>query len=303
MEKIKLKAVVEALLFASAEPLNVAAVSRLIRTGENQKAQQNEAGYAKGAMAAAGEMMGESPMGGGGAPAGQAQDARVQLEQFQEQMDSQISAGDIREVLHELAAEYQDMARGFELMEVGKAFQFRTKEPMAAYVRNLYKMPKPKLSSPSMETLAIVAYQQSIGRAQIEQIRGVDSGGVLKTLLEKDLVRIVGRSEEPGRPILYGTTNKFLEIFSLAALSDLPTLKDLESLDQAADTSHAEADTLLAEEMVSLPEADIPLLDDSAGDLIAELENSMQNLKNLEDHIFTEPPKAPSSEPSGNAPA
>jgi hypothetical protein len=92
-------------------------------------------------------------------------------------------------------------------------------------------LPKPmRLTLPALETLAIAAYRQPIQRSEVEKIRGVDSGGVLKTLLERRLLRIVGRSSEPGQPLLYGTTQAFLEVFNLSTLKELPTLKDLDDL-------------------------------------------------------------------------
>ncbi len=86
------------------------------------------------------------------------------------------------------------------------------------------------LSQPALETLAIIAYRQPVVRMDIEKIRGVDSGGVLRTLLEKKLIKIIGKKDVPGKPLVYGTSKKFLEVFGLKDLSELPTLKDLEAL-------------------------------------------------------------------------
>ena len=120
--------------------------------------------------------------------------------------------------------------RGVTLAKVAGGYQFRTKEGSAEWLRRL-SVPKPmRLSQPALETLAIVAYRQPIMRSEIEKIRGVDTGGVLKTLLERRLLRIVGRSQEPGQPLLYGTTKDFLEIFNLNTLKELPTLKDIDDL-------------------------------------------------------------------------
>ena len=120
--------------------------------------------------------------------------------------------------------------RGVTLAKVAGGYQFRTKEGSAEWLRRL-AVPKPmRLSQPALETLAIVAYRQPIMRSEIEKIRGVDTGGVLKTLLERRLLRIVGRSQEPGQPLLYGTTKDFLEIFNLNTLKELPTLKDIDDL-------------------------------------------------------------------------
>jgi segregation and condensation protein B len=118
--------------------------------------------------------------------------------------------------------------RGLELMEVAGGFQFRTKPQWAQWVNRLKKAKPVKLSQSALETLAIIAYRQPVIRPTIEMIRGVDSGWVIRSLLEKGLIRIVGRKEIPGRPLIYGTTKAFLELFNLNTLSDLPTLKEIE---------------------------------------------------------------------------
>jgi len=136
-----------------------------------------------------------------------------------------------RECLTSIQGEWnENPERGVGLAKVAGGFQFRTKEGSAEWLRRL-SVPKPmRLSAPALETLAIVAYRQPIMRSEVEKIRGVDSGGVLKTLLERRLLRIVGRSQEPGQPLLYGTTKEFLEIFNLDTLKELPTLKDIDDL-------------------------------------------------------------------------
>lgn len=118
--------------------------------------------------------------------------------------------------------------RGLELMEVAGGYQFRTKPQWAQWVNRLKKAKPVKLSQSALETLAIIAYRQPVIRPTIEMIRGVDSGWVIRSLLEKGLIRIVGRKEIPGRPLIYGTTKTFLELFNLNTLSDLPTLKEVE---------------------------------------------------------------------------
>lgn len=119
-------------------------------------------------------------------------------------------------------------SRGLELVEVAGGYQFRTKPECAQWVHRLKKAKPVKLSQSALETLAIIAYRQPVIRPTIETIRGVDSGWVIRSLLEKGLIRIVGRKEIPGRPLIYGTTKTFLELFNLNTLSDLPTLKEIE---------------------------------------------------------------------------
>ncbi len=140
------------------------------------------------------------------------------------------SREDIRNALYELREEYGNPARGIFLAEVAKGWQFRTREENSEYVRRLIKTKASRFSQSALETLAIVAYRQPVTRAEIEYFRGVDSGGVIKTLLEKKLVRILGKKDIPGRPLIYGTTRDFLEIFSLKDLKSLPSLREIEDL-------------------------------------------------------------------------
>jgi segregation and condensation protein B len=136
--------------------------------------------------------------------------------------------GEITEALEALRQEYSGDGHGFMMAEVAQGYQLRTKPEYAGWVRRLNKITPTRLSRAALETLAIVAYKQPILRSEIEAIRGVDAGGVLHLLMEKGLVRIMGRKNVPGRPFLYGTTQRFLEVFSLQDLSSLPSLKELE---------------------------------------------------------------------------
>ncbi len=137
---------------------------------------------------------------------------------------------DLQRWLEEMKEEYGKGLRGFSLVEVAEGYQFRTRPEHAEWVRRLKKAKSSALSQPSLETLAIIAYRQPVVRGDIERIRGVDSGGVLRTLLERKLVKIIGKKDVPGKPLVYGTSKKFLEVFGLKDLSQLPTLKDLDSL-------------------------------------------------------------------------
>jgi segregation and condensation protein B len=143
---------------------------------------------------------------------------------------SQFTLQQINSELNGLKLEYQQMGRSFTLKEVAKGYQFRTRPEFSTHVLQMYKASPSRLSRAAMETLAIIAYKQPILRQEIEKIRGVDVGGIVKTLLEKGLVRIVGRKNLPGRPLIYGTTNKFLEVFDLTDLNALPTLKEIKKL-------------------------------------------------------------------------
>jgi segregation and condensation protein B len=140
------------------------------------------------------------------------------------------SVEELKRALSELVEEWKKLDLSFGLQEVGGGYQFRTLPEYSPWIRRLKKVVPIKLSQAALETLAIVAWKQPISRGEIEQIRGVDSGHVLGVLLEKGLIKPVGRKEAPGRPLLYGTTEKFLELFGLRSLKDLPSLKELETL-------------------------------------------------------------------------
>jgi len=136
----------------------------------------------------------------------------------------------ITKVLDELRGEYTH--RGIQLDEVAGGWTFRTSAVFAPFVRDLTGHKPVRLSRAQVETLAIVAYRQPITRPEVDDIRGVDCGAVLKMLLERDLVRILGKKDEPGRPILYGTSGGFLELFGLKSLKDLPTLREFTELNE-----------------------------------------------------------------------
>lgn len=135
---------------------------------------------------------------------------------------------EITGIINDLVRDYNERDGGIFLNEVAGGYQFRTKEICAPWIRQL-KATRPKaLSQAALETIAVIAYRQPVMKSEIEKVRGVDVSGILKGLMEKNLVRIVGRKDVPGRPIIYGTTKKFLEVFGLKDLSDLPTFKELE---------------------------------------------------------------------------
>jgi len=138
----------------------------------------------------------------------------------------------IKEALHELIEDYRAKAGGFLLEEVAGGFQFRTNPEFSPWLRKFFKIGMQKISKAAMESLAVIAYKQPVTRGEIEAVRGVDSGGVLATLMEKRFIKIVGRKEVPGRPVVYGTTKEFLETFDLKDLSCLPTLKDMQKMEE-----------------------------------------------------------------------
>jgi segregation and condensation protein B len=136
----------------------------------------------------------------------------------------------VRERVEELNAEYEAQGRSFRIESAAGGYQMRTLPEFADLVQRLQPLRPLRLSRAALETLAIVAYRQPITRAEIEHVRGVDVGAVLKSLLERRLVRLAGHREVPGRPMLYGTSRRFLEVFGLDKLDDLPRLRDVAEL-------------------------------------------------------------------------
>jgi segregation and condensation protein B len=166
----------------------------------------------------------------------------------------------IRRTLSEMAAEYTTSGRGVALEEIAGGYQLRTPSKHAVYVRRLLSAKPPRLSRAVLETLAIVAYRQPITRPEIEQLRGVDSGGVLDTLIDRILIKIVGRKDAPGRPIMYATTPEFLQVFGLKDLESLPDLEEFRELEGSHDPAEPAASAGPAEPVhnAELPEAQAP---------------------------------------------
>ena len=144
----------------------------------------------------------------------------------------------VQKALAAMAAEYSAENRGIVIDEVAGGYQMRTPKDHASYVRKLLAARPPRLSRPLMETVAIIAYRQPITRPEIEQLRGVDTGGVLETLLERRLVRIAGRKDAPGRPMVYETTDEFLELFGLKDLESLPDLSEFREIERAVEQAN-----------------------------------------------------------------
>lgn len=142
-----------------------------------------------------------------------------------------VESTDIRLLIEELNQEYGSTGRSFMIKEIAGGFQMLTDPAYSKWISALYKRPPDRLTGPSLETLAIVAYKQPITRTEIEAIRGVNVDGVLRTLEERNLIRTRGRMEAPGRPILYGTTAEFLQHFGLRSLDELPKLKEFQESD------------------------------------------------------------------------
>src|SRR4029450_7415753 len=275
-----LKSIVEAILFASETPLNAGDLLKIIKGVKNEEAKAAEEIQEEAALPDA-DLSPEE-----------------QLAQAQKAQEETLARSDLQQAIDELVADYESNPdRGFVLINVAQGFQFRTRAELAPYIRAMSKVSPTRLSQAALETLAIVAYRQPIIRAEVDQIRGVDSGGTLKTLLDRDLVRIVGKKDEPGKPILYGTTEGFLEIFNLRSLQDLPTLKDVNQLEeemrreQAASAELTPLDSDFFDEgEESAGEEDLGLrfgeLEKEEEDAFHELEEEIRDLKNLEEKVL-----------------
>ena len=145
-----------------------------------------------------------------------------------------VTKADVAQALRGLGEELEQEGRGVRLVEIAGGFRLVTKQEYATWIKRLDKTKSAaKLSRSALESLAIIAYKQPIVRSEIEEIRGVETSGVVRTLLERKLVRIVGRKEVPGRPIMYGTTKFFLEHFGLNDLTQLPPLREFTELGES----------------------------------------------------------------------
>jgi segregation and condensation protein B len=143
-------------------------------------------------------------------------------------LDSDASQADVRVALEQLREHLDFNQHGVELVEMAGGYQILTRPAYAAAIeRAQFTVRAPKLTAATLETLAVIAYRQPVGRLEIEEIRGVSAGGVLRSLQERGLIEVVGRSEALGRPLLYGTTPLFLELLGLRDLADLPKAEEL----------------------------------------------------------------------------
>ena len=170
----------------------------------------------------------------------------VQLEQVKEMLEIKDESL-IENAIGELKAKYENQDSSLRVIEVAGGYRLTTIPELAPYLKKWFKGQKPRLSRASIETLSIVAYRQPVTRNEIEAIRGVNVEGPLGTLLERGLIRIVGRKETVGRPILYGTTRLFLEHFGLNTLKDLPILNEFSEFDLSEDEVNERAKKISVE--------------------------------------------------------
>lgn len=165
--------------------------------------------------------------------------------------------GQLQSILDELREDYN--SNNLQITEVADGYQLCTRHEYNDFIRKFLKLDRStRLSQPSLDTLSIIAYKQPLTRQEVDEIRGVDSSGVLKTLLEKKVISPAGKKKVPGRPIMYRTTQKFLEYFGLKDLSDLPTLEDLrEELEGEDPPLQTQIEFSVSEASTSEAESDI----------------------------------------------
>ncbi len=211
-----------------------------------------------------------------------------------------VDTKEVRSALHVLVDRYEARGGGFRLCEVAGGWQLRSRPEYHEWIKRMLQPSPQRLSKAAIETLAIVAYNQPIIRADIEHIRGVDSGGVLRQLMERKLVRVLGRKEIPGRPMIYATTKLFLELFDLKDLKDLPTPKEMEELGAAVDNDPDSPQQAVQETRVEAPNESTPPPSDelafTSSDFGIEkkypVETTAPTLETPTDQNLETPPKA-----------
>jgi len=207
---MELNRIVEALIFASQEPLSVAEMVRAVRDAVKEAAED-------------------------------AKEANLELDEAKAALKD-VDEVQIRAALDQLVAHYDEDGRSFTLVERTAGWRLSAKPELAEWCRALYPGKKPqKLSAPAVETLAIIAYRQPITKSAIEAVRGVSVDAMVQQLLDRGLVKIEGRADLPGRPLLYSTTDAFLDHFGIRTLDDLPNASELRrvKLPTAADEQPA----------------------------------------------------------------
>jgi len=210
----------------------------------------------------------------------------ISLNRLRELINPEIPEDEYRTAISNIMASHFEDSRGLELVEVAGGYQMRTKGEHKDIMRRIYQIAPMKLTNAMLEVLAIVAYNQPSTREDVDKIRGVDSSHLLRVLLDKKMLRIVGKSDDIGRPMIYGTTKEFLELFGLRDLGALPTLRDIEEMlpqnEVGAEISEEEA---LAKEMEGIVDASSPLefndleLEDIDGHEIQKAETKESSLQ------------------------
>lgn len=211
-----------------------------------------------------------------------------------------VNAKRVLEIIQELAKEYEDTGRAIRILEVGGGYQMCTKPEYGRWVRRLYneKMTT-RLSNAALETLAIVAYKQPVTRAEMEMIRGVDVAAPLEKLLERGLVRVLGKRDTIGRPMVYGTTDEFLRLFGLNKISELPDLQVF----AAKQVQEKQEDLPFDEKLPPLGEPAILALEEETGDAADAFFKRPKNMFEPEEDPAPVPGTAPAAAENAAPPA
>ncbi|MBD3345969.1 MAG: SMC-Scp complex subunit ScpB [Chitinivibrionales bacterium] len=181
-----------------------------------------------------------------------ASDEAVSLNKLKEILPGRPDARQIRKLISEINHKLQKQRHPFEIVDVAGGYQVKTVPYFAPWIRQLFKeKPAKKLSAQALECLAVIAYKQPITKAEVEEIRGVLSDGAMKTILEKHLVTIAGRSDKPGRPLFYATTNTFLDYFGIKSINDLPKIEEFEEMAKKKMED-------IEEEIQAIPDNEVP---------------------------------------------
>lgn len=197
---------------------------------------------------------------------------------FQEEIRESLEYGinQVREIVAEINIQLEQNGRVFRIVEFGGGYQFATKEEYGKLIQNMVKSKtKRRLSRAALETLAVIAYKQPISKPEIEKVRGINSNEVVNSLLEKKLVKISGRSEELGKPLLYGTTDEFLIQFGLRNIEELPKLKELDEL-----MENKESDIIDRTDYIIENQSNKEQLENSSKELENGIENGIEKILN-----------------------
>lgn len=202
-----------------------------------------------------------------------ASEEEISPKQIKEVLDSfqfKTNINEIEEHIAELNNEYYEAQRSYKIIKIAGGYQFSTKSDYAKYIGKLFtEKQKKKLSPSALETLAVIAYKQPVTRSDIEFVRGVNVDYIVNSLVERELITIIGRATTPGRPILYGTTKNFLKVIGLGSLEDLPKLKEINEI-------------LKNEHIDGITEADIDLFNSINNPISDENENEQLEFKDEE---------------------
>ena len=220
--------------------------------------------------------------------------------------DSTTEEADVKAAIKALIARYDDeaerpVAQGFRVEEVAGGLQFRTVAENAQFVRRFLAAKPQRMSKAALETLSIIAYRQPCTKPEIELIRGVDVGAALKNLLDRDFIRILGKKDEVGRPLLYGTTDSFLQFFGLRALAELPTLREYTELDEE---HQKEVDALSVAELAAVASNLVEVRDDPDLKALEEAVQAADKVRRDTDEVLSppRPPDESASSPAERAP-